>query len=115
MKNILSFLFNFQRLCLLLISLLLCTPLRADDVISNLKFKQLSIFNSLPTDEVQKVYQAKDGFMWFATRYGFCQYDGYRTTLYKSNLYSPDLLTNNNVYCLADDNDSNLWIGTQGG
>ena len=84
-------------------------------VTSHFNFKQLTIFNSLLTDEVQKVHQDKDGFMWFATRYGFFKYDGYRTTLYKSNLYSPGLLTNNNIYCLGDDNEFNLWIGTQEG
>ena len=42
------------------------------DVISRLKFKQISTLDGLPTDEVQKIYQDKEGFLWFATRYGFC-------------------------------------------
>ncbi len=78
----------------------------------HLDFRQLTIKDGLPTNEVQKVFQDKEGWMWFATRYGFCKYDGYEMTLYKSNLYSPDLLTNNNVFCFADDYSHNLWIGT---
>lgn len=85
-----------------------------EEVIYNLKFKQLSAPHSLPTNEVQKVYQDRDGFIWFATRNGLCQYNGYETTLYKSNLYSPDLLTTNSITCLVDDN-NNLWIGTSEG
>lgn len=84
-------------------------------VITRLKFKQLSTLNGLPTDEVQKVFQDRDGFMWFGTRYGLCLYDGYQVSLYKSNLYFPDLLTNNNIFCMADDADHRLWIGTQEG
>ena len=80
-----------------------------EEVIYNLKFKQLSAPHSLPTNEVQKVYQDRDGFIWFATR------NGYETTLYKSNLYSPDLLTTNSITCLVDDNNNNLWIGTSEG
>lgn len=53
--------------------------------------------------------------MWFATRYGFCKYDGYQITVYKSSLNTPGLLTSNNIYCFADDNDGFLWIGTQEG
>lgn len=87
--------------------------LSADDyLIHNLEFKQLSAPHSLPTNEVQKVYQDKDGFMWFATRNGLCRYNGYETTVYKSNLYSPGLLTSNSITALADDNNYNLWIGT---
>ncbi len=86
-----------------------------NDVLTHLNFKQLSTADGLPTDEVQKVYQDRDGFIWIATRYGFCLYDGYQTSLYKSNLYTPDLLSNNNIYCLTDDADHNLWIGTQEG
>nr|WP_235816438.1 hybrid sensor histidine kinase/response regulator transcription factor [Bacteroides ihuae] len=85
------------------------------DMITHLKFKQLSTIDGLPTDEVQKVYQDRDGFVWIATRYGLCLYDGYQTSLYKSNLYTPDLLSNNNIYCLTDDNNHNIWIGTQEG
>lgn len=97
---------------------ILAFPLSAADessVITRLKFKQLSTLNGLPTDEVQKVFQDKDGFIWFGTRYGLCLYDGYQVSLYKSNLYFPDLLTNNNILCMADDADHNLWIGTQEG
>lgn len=119
MKNTASMYACFKRTVLFFILQLIVMEFHAAipsyAVTSHFNFKQLTIFNSLLTDEVQKVYQDKDGFMWFATRYGFFKYDGYRTTLYKSNLYSPGLLTNNNIYCLGDDNDFNLWIGTQEG
>lgn len=87
----------------------------ASGAFTDLKFKQVSTLNGLPTDEVQKIYQDKEGFIWMATRYGLCKYDGYEVSVYKSNLYNPGLLTHNNIYCLADDYDGNLWVGTQEG
>ncbi|MEY8685538.1 two-component regulator propeller domain-containing protein [Bacteroides sp. AN502(2024)] len=86
-----------------------------DYLVTNLKFRQFPALNNLQSDEIQKIYQDKDGFIWLASRYGFYQYDGYETVLYKSNLYTPGLLTNNNILCLADDYEHNLWIGTQEG
>lgn len=85
------------------------------EVVYNLNFKQLSAPHLLPTNEVQKVYQDKDGFIWFATRNGLCKYNGYETILYKSNLYSPNLFTTNSITCLVDDNNDHLWIGTSEG
>jgi len=44
--------------------LLLFCPFWANsqnEIIQHLKFKQLSTLNGLPTDEVQKVFQDKDG------------------------------------------------------
>lgn len=117
MKNRVSFF--CLHTCLLLFSFWTMYPAlghAADgDVISRLKFKQISTLDGLPTDEVQKIYQDKEGFLWFATRYGFCKYDGYQITVYKSSLNTPGLLTSNNIYCFADDNDGFLWIGTQEG
>jgi len=96
-------------------TLLGSSALSNTNVILHLDFRQLTTKEGLPTDEVQKVFQDKDGWMWFATRYGFCKYNGYEMTLYKSNLYSPNMLTNNNIFCLADDYNHNLWVGTQEG
>lgn len=84
----------------------------SEEFVHHLKFRQLSVPHDLPTNEVQKVYQDKDGFIWFATRNGLCCYNGYETIVYKSNLYTPDLFTNNNISSLAEDNNSHLWIGT---
>ncbi|MEL5894796.1 two-component regulator propeller domain-containing protein [Bacteroides sp. GD17] len=117
MKNIVSFC-SFYKYCVLLVcwTLFPAALEAADtDIISQLNFKQISTLNGLPTDEVQKIFQDREGFIWFATRYGLCKYDGYQVTVYKSNLYAPGLLTSNNIYCLADDYDGNLWIGTQEG
>ena len=73
-----------------------------------LTFRQLSTSDGLPTNEVQKVYQDKDGFIWFATRYGLCKYDGYGISVYTRQLNNPNTLSNNNILCLAEDHDHQL-------
>ena len=85
------------------------------DLITRLKFKQLSTINGLPTNEVRRLYQDKDGYIWIATTSGLCLYDAYQVKIYKSNLYSPNLFSNNNIRCVSEDNDHNLWIGTNNG
>ena len=82
---------------------------------NSLVFKSSSVLNSLPSKDVQSVYQDRDGYIWISTRNGLFQYDGYSITTYKSNLYCPDLLTNNNIYCVAEDAQHRLWIGTYSG
>lgn len=79
------------------------------------KFKQLTTLNGLPSNDVQKVYQGRDGYIWIASRNGLFQYDGYSVTSFRSNLYNPALLSNNNIYCLCEDFDQRLWIGTYKG
>ena len=80
-----------------------------------LDYRILNTTAGLPTSEVQKVYQDSEGFMWFATRNGLCKYDGYRITVFRSDLPKAHHLTDNNIYCLADDNRGSLWIGTANG
>jgi len=82
---------------------------------TTLVFKSSSILNSLPSKDVQSVYQDRDGYIWISTRNGLFQYDGYSLTTYKSNLFRTDLLTNNNVFCVAEDAKHRLWIGTYSG
>ena len=82
---------------------------------NTLVFKSSSILNSLPSKDVQSVYQDRDGYIWISTRNGLFQYDGYSLTTYKSNLFRADLLTNNNVFCVAEDAKHRLWIGTYSG
>ena len=82
---------------------------------NSLMFKSSSILNSLPSKDVQSVYQDRDGYIWISTRNGLFQYDGYSLTTYKSNLFRVDLLTNNNVFCVAEDTKHRLWIGTYSG
>ena len=65
---------------------------------NSLVFKSSSVLNSLPSKDVQSVYQDRDGYIWISTRNGLFQYDGYSITTYKSNLYCPDLLINPGKY-----------------
>lgn len=80
-----------------------------------LDFNILSTTDGFPTNEIQKVYQDREGFMWFATRNGLCKYDGYQITVYNSNQLKSPVLTSNNINCLADDDLGNLWIGAYSG
>lgn len=96
----------------ILFCLLLITPIRALSSLLEFNFKHISTSNGLPSNEVQKVFQDREGFIWFATRYGFCKYDGYQVTTFKSDLNTPSILTNNNIVCITDDANRNIWLGT---
>lgn len=87
----------------------------AFDATSNYKFKRLTNFEGLPSNSVQKIYQGPDGYIWISTRDGLYQYDGLKTTFYKSNFLNPELLTSNNIYCVSEDDFFRLWIGTYKG
>lgn len=105
---------DWRQLAVLIVLFIISTDFQvsAYDITHQLEFKQVNTLHGLPNDEVQKVFQDREGFMWFATRYGLCKYDGYQVTTIKSDIYNPDLLTSNNIRCLGDDADHNLWIGT---
>ena len=81
----------------------------------NLEFKQFSTPEGLPNSMVHQVYQDRDGYIWISTFYGLFRYDGYEVRTYKSNLYTPGLLVNNNVICVKEDYSHRLWIGTHEG
>ncbi|MBK5722061.1 response regulator [Dysgonomonas sp. Marseille-P4677] len=77
--------------------------------------KPLPLIGQLPSNSVQRVYQDKEGFMWFGTLDGLCRYDAYRMLVFRSDLNNPELLSNNEITCFAEDNNNNLLIGTKRG
>lgn len=44
----------------------------------------LPLSKQLPSNSVQRVFQDREGFMWFGTREGLSRYDGYRILTFRS-------------------------------
>ena len=85
------------------------------NIMPHYHFKRLTSLEGLPCNDIQKIYQSPDGYIWLASKNGFYRYDGYSFKTYKSNLYHPTLLSNNNILCLEEDLENRLWIGTDKG
>ncbi|MDR2085945.1 MAG: response regulator [Dysgonamonadaceae bacterium] len=105
---------HFSRKTLLFVLSLFCFYLYAGEL-PIYKFRQLTTLNGLPSNDIQKVYQDKSGYIWLASKNGLYQYDGYAFKVFKSNLHHPELLSNNNIFCLEEDYKHRLWIGTSNG
>ena len=68
----------------------------------------------LPSNEVRKLYQDSDGYIWIPTYNGLARYDGYGAITYGMRDVSNGLF-NTFVNVVAEDHDKNLWIGTEHG
>lgn len=55
------------------------------------------------------------GLLLAGTSNGLKIFDGYTISSLRSDAYTPGLLPNNNIRCLAEDAEGNLWIGTRDG
>lgn len=73
------------------------------------------LIDQLPSNTIQRVFQDKDGFLWLGTLDGLCRYDAYRLLIFRSDMNNPDLLTNNEITCIAEDKNDNLLVGTKSG
>lgn len=81
----------------------------------NVSVKQFPYTGQLPSNTVKRILQDDEGYMWFGTLDGLSRYDGYKIVTFRSNTESPDLLTENDITCLAEDKKQNIWIGTTRG
>lgn len=101
--------------CLVIGIFLCCNSVCAMNPLPEFQFRQLLTLNGLQSNDVQQLYQDKDGFIWIGTRMGLFQYDGYTIKTFKSNLYNQNLLNDNNIFSMVEDANHRLWIGTFSG
>jgi ligand-binding sensor domain-containing protein/signal transduction histidine kinase len=104
--------FRFARLGLCLFALAL-TAVAGPAVGTNEPFivDSWSAENGLPDSEVISVVQTHDGCLWLGTLHGLVRFDGIQFTVFNEN-NTPGLTSDRIVY-LFEDNETNLWIGTE--
>lgn len=76
-----------------------------------LPFTVYSADEGLAASQVWHVLQDRRGYLWVATTWGLCRYDGVSF----STLSIPDGLPSSNVRLTLEDEHGTLWIGTNGG
>lgn len=95
----------------LLLPLLSMMPAAAFNA-DKLQFNRLSVEDGLPNDYVHKICRDAKGYLWFATSYGLCRYDGSRMRAF----FKEEMQLNSNfVANILIDRHENLWICTDSG
>ena len=72
--------------------------------------RSITMNTGLPSNAVKSIVQDKNGFVWLATDYGLCRYDGYQVITY----YNAAMQLNQEILALAV-SDEGLLVGTSKG
>ena len=80
-----------------------------------LSFQSISSITPLPSEEVRKLYQDSDGYLWISTYGGLLRYDGYDCLLIKSDRSTRKQVISGTVNMVREEGNSMLWIGTNSG
>lgn len=80
-----------------------------------LSYPILRNIETTTADDIHAIYFDREGLLWIGTDTGLKSFDGYQTKHYWTDAYSPSILPNNTVRCMAEDHDGRLWIGTHNG
>ncbi len=102
----------FKRILPLIIPFIVGTGFQPNIVPIPFSFEKFPYSEKLPSNSVIRIYNDKDGYMWFGTVDGLCRFDGYNVKVFRSSALTPGKLTNNEIQCIAEDNDHKLWVGT---
>lgn len=71
-------------------------------------FRNFTVDDGLPSSEIYKVIQDREGFLWFATGNGISRYNGYEF----KNFSTKDGLPDNTVFDFCEDANGKLWFVT---
>ncbi len=111
-----SFFPSFKQTCLLWLLLFWCNLLSVEAKINGIRFKHLTIKEGLSQNSAKCVLQDEKGFIWIGTEAGLNKYDGYRFTIFESEVDDTSSLSNSFILSLCKDvNPTVLWVGTEHG
>ncbi len=106
---------KIYKLCIFAIgAMLFANNIKATETTNTLSYL-LSSKDGLTSEEVRKVYQDVQGYMWFATTEGLIRYDGYEYKTYTTSGYLNKGLITNNFTDIAQDEPGYLWCATDHG
>lgn len=99
---------------ILLVYILLCTIVSASYATIELRARQMTTSEGLPSNSVRCIYQDSKGFLWLGTLNGLCRYDGnsFITFQPEPDNHKKVSLADNRINKLVEDEKGFLWIGT---
>jgi signal transduction histidine kinase/ligand-binding sensor domain-containing protein len=80
-----------------------------------LSFQYLTINDGLSQGMINDMLQDRHGFMWFATKDGLNQYDGYRFRVYRHQPQDTLSLPDSHAEIIFEDVRGSIWVGTASG
>src|SRR4051794_12360863 len=80
-------------------------------IATNPFFHTLSAADGLPSSEVRKLAQDRDGFIWIGTVDGLARYDGVDFRVYRHDPAAAGSIGGNDVSALFVDRENRLWCG----
>ncbi|MDR6764439.1 signal transduction histidine kinase/ligand-binding sensor domain-containing protein/DNA-binding response OmpR family regulator [Flavobacterium sp. 2755] len=82
---------------------------------SDLYFDHIDYDVSFSQSMISSIHQTKKGFIWIGTANGLISYDGYNFLRYVYNKDILNTISNNHINVILEDNQKELWIGTNNG
>lgn len=76
-------------------------------------FRHFNVDHGLSNRNVSSIIQDSLGFMWYGTREGLNEFDGYRFIPFKHDPTNKNSLVSDDVTCLAVEKSGVFWIGTE--
>ncbi len=76
---------------------------------------EIPALKKLPVNAIHRVYQDKEGYIWYGTVNGLCRDDGYRIQVFRADYLHPKILDNNLIECITEDRSGRIWFGTRKG
>lgn len=76
---------------------------------------ELPHLDKLPVQSIHRIFQDKEGYIWYGTSDGLCRDDGYSIQVFRSDIHRPNIMQSNLIWTIAEDTHRQLWLGTDKG
>ena len=87
----------------------------ASDLPSDIRFTHIISSKEDVVGEILDLHQDKFGFIWLGGKDGLARFDGYDYEIFRLDLNNPHSISNNVVHAIEEDDEGNLFIGTNKG
>ena len=106
--------FLYQFLLAVICSIFSFPAMNAQRLDTQISAHTFPFTHALYTNEVKTVYQDTEGYIWLGTTSGVARWDGYRLVTLRNDWRDSNLLTSNDIHCMADASGL-LWMGSPKG